>query len=108
MEKPLLEKIIEKLEKIDIRGWEYTTAHGDFIFTTINSGLKFRLSLITDPPMPYKYHFDVIDENKDKKIEYGHKAEKELIKRFYEKIKQEYDKFVENEFQEKLDNFLSE
>ncbi len=108
MEKPPLEKVLEKLGKIDIGGWEHTEDNYYSIFTTSINGLKVRLSLYSDSPLPKQYRLEIKDERGPRKIEYNHKSGKELIKNFYEKIYQTYEKFTENEFQEKLNSLVSE
>jgi len=113
MEKQPLDKIIEKLEKLDIRGWqyEYERNHefpsGCNFLITKTSGLTVYLYKERGCiPTPYCLKFT--NEGGKDELSYGSKKERELVKKFYEKTYELYNKHKTEEFQEKLNNFLSD
>lgn len=106
MEKPPLEKVIEKLEKIDIQAWE----RDGVTFTARVSGLKVRLQVYKDPLNTTCSRIYIGSEDGTRQISYDakNKTEKDMIKGIYEKTCKKYDELKDKEFGERLDNFLSE
>lgn len=106
MEKLPLEKVIEKLEKLDIQAWE----RDGVIFTARVSGLKVRLQVYKDPlNMTYSCIY-IGSEDRTRQISYDAKSktEKDMIKSFYEKTRKKYDELKDKEFEERLQHFLSD
>ncbi len=105
MEKLLLEKVIEKLEKLDIHEWKWVNKR----LVTRTNGMT--VYLYKEPiKIPTSYCLELTnEEDVGLGLEYGSsKKEKELVKKFYEKILETYDKYKKEELQEMLDNFLKE
>lgn len=105
MEKPLLEKIIERLEKLDIREWERDGNR----FNARHSGLLIHLHVYKDMGM-LNCHIEIINEGNDNELCYEAKckADKNIIKNFYDKICKRYHEFKDREFEDKVRNFLSD
>ncbi len=111
MEKPPLDKIIEKLEKLDIREWKTID---DTFFTGWNfsvhiQGLVFHLARYNKND----YGFYIQNEEKSIRIEYNN--QKKIINSFGEKLFKtlaEYKKKElprqEKEFEERLNRFVSD
>lgn len=107
MEKPPLEKIIEKLENIDSKEWEtdlkfkekkHKPRYPDFILNLY--GLRFSLKR----KILGSYVLEIKNPERDVKQVY---ALFEGIKQLYEKLYKELEN-KEKGFKEKLDNFLSD
>lgn len=105
MEKQPLEKIIEKLEKIDIREWE----RDGNSFNARTRGLLIHLHVYKDMGMTC-CHIELISEDKHNELRYDpkNKAEKNMIKSFYEKTCKKYQEYKDTEFEDRVNAFLSD
>lgn len=123
--KPELEKVIKKLEQLDIRQWNWNRKYSEF--TTETNGLTFRLSINKEFQIlsyfskrifkqTFSYH-ELIIKNKEesKRVEYSNKdensfEEKELT-RLYDQLYQSYQPLITNkktEFENMLNSFLQD
>lgn len=114
MEKPPIEKIIEKLEKTDIQRWKlvYEPAFSkNFLFVETN-GLRFSIEKYDKSYSMYienvedrmTNNWGIITYTFDKK----NKAQKAIFEKFYEQILESLREDKEKRALEKLDEFVSE
>lgn len=104
MENPPLEKLIERLEKLDIREWKYEYYNYGHQLVARTNGLIIQL---------YDkggYKIKIVSDQGHKEIAYdpANKTEKDILKKFCERMVKSYEEFREKELQERLDSFLSE
>lgn len=95
MEKLLLEKVIERLEKIDLHEWKWVNNR----LATRTNGMT--VYLYTEPNMiPTQYCLELTnEEDAGRGLKYGSsKKEKELVKKFYRKILETYDKYKKKNY----------
>lgn len=106
MEKPLLEKVIKKLEKLDVRAWRRETLD---CFTTKASGLTVHILRFTELEK-IRYKLELKDDDGYQRISHTsyNKEEKDMLERFYENINEKYNKIKEEEFKEMINNLLSD
>jgi hypothetical protein len=121
MERPQLEKVIEKLKGLDIQRWKFIHEHvysGDFLITETN-GLRFSIfKRGSKGRMEDTFRYSVFVEDAGDEItnncfiEYTFdkksKPQRELLDKFYEKTLAALKGYKEKEIKEKLDNFVSE
>lgn len=117
MEKPELEKILKKLEKLDLHRWEWKGQYYGPAFIARMGYLTFYLSKEKDHFVSVWKddkicHFLTI-ENEDKSIKivysYRSKSTEEIeIKNFYEKLRSALKESREKRFEQSLNEFLSE
>ncbi len=114
MEKPELEKVIEKLEKLDIREWNILTHRNEIPdLTAKTKGLVVSIKLY-ESNNPIKmlfpfclfdemiYSIAIQDENQKVFIEYRDDSKKGKIYKFYEKLCKNLEKFKEDEFSRRI------
>ena len=103
MENPPLEKIIKRLEKLDIREWKYEYYSYGYQFVARTNGLVIELR---DKEDCLKVTSDY--GHKSMVYEPTNKAEKDMLKKFCEKITKTYEGHIEKELQDRITNFLSD
>ncbi len=112
MEKPPLEKIIEKLEKLDIQEWSTSPYLKDMPGLTAKTN-----GLVIDVKPYYKeklnpfaeelwYCIFLQDENQKLFIEYRDHAKKGGIHKFYEKLCRKLEDFSVSEFEKRVQDFI--
>ncbi len=106
MEKPPLEKVIEKLEKLDARAWKRETFD---CYTTKISGLTVHILQFTDLER-IMYKLELVDDDGYQRVSYTsyNEEQKGMLKNFYESVSEEYHKVKGKEFKEMIDNLLSD
>ncbi|MDP2906838.1 MAG: hypothetical protein Q8O03_02760 [Nanoarchaeota archaeon] len=104
MERPPLEKLIERLEKLDIQEWKYEYYTYGHQLVARTNGLIIPLYHKGD------YQIKIMSDQRHKEISYqpANKTEKDMLKKFCEKIAKSYEELREKELQERIDSFLSE
>jgi len=104
MEKPKLEKIIKRLERLDIREWKREYYDYGMQLVARTNGLIIQLYDKGD------YQIKIMSDYGHKEVSYKHvsKTEKDMLKKFCEKIAKSYEELREKELQERLDRFLSD
>ncbi|MDP2906840.1 MAG: hypothetical protein Q8O03_02770 [Nanoarchaeota archaeon] len=121
MEKLPLEKIIERLEKLDIREWRYTYEapfSGSFLIVETN-GLRFSIAKrgftrrMEDTLKYSMFVEDAGDEiTNDCFVEYifdkKNKPQREILDKFYEKTLTSLKEYKEKTIKEKLNDFVLE
>ncbi len=123
MEKPPLEKVIEKLEKTDLREWKsgllnYYSAFYQPAFTIRLNGLKFKVSRWHPKMMSKVFSYSLsieIDEYtgtmKYEEYEDNSKTKgcrQKMIKDLYENVHKNLLEHREKEFRERLNTFLAD
>lgn len=114
METPELEKIIKKLEEVDIYRWKYVyepSFSRYFLFVETN-GLRFSIAkgsfeysmFIENVEDEISNNWGLIKHTFDKK----NKPQRELLDKFYEKKLASLKEYKEKEIKEKFNSFLSE
>lgn len=115
MEIQELERILEKLEKIEIHNWKFVyepTYTQDFLIAETN-GLKFSIEKKGDSAR-YTMNIENIEEGLTNKCFIYHsfgkkeKPQREMLARFYEKKTASLKEYKERIIKEKLEYFLSE
>jgi len=103
MEKPPLEKVIERLEKLDIREWE----HDDNVFKARYGGVSILLDSYRDMGMTFS-HIEIVSDDRSNRLRYEAKgkSDKNAIKNFYDRLYQRYREFKDKEFEEKIKSLL--
>ena len=106
MEKPPLEKIIEKLEQLDARAWKLET---DYCFITKVSGLTVHVFKFEDLERT-RYKLELVDDDGYQRVSYTsyNAEEKDMLEGFYKNISQKYHQVKEEEFKEMINNLLTD
>lgn len=125
MEKPELEKIVERFKKIDVREWKshgtlnYYSTYYHPVFTIRLNGLKFKVSVRRHPKMTsellsYSLSIEIdeytgtmkYEEYEDNGKTKGHRQK--MIKDLYENVYKNLRGHMEKEFRERLNTFLAD
>jgi len=107
MEKPPLEKLIKRLEELDIHEWQYEDSGYGKRLKTKSSGLTFYLYRVKD--ITSVYYLDIMNECQSKKVSYkSNKKSEGGVKKFYETVSDKRNKIEEEDFNEKVNRWLSE
>ena len=128
MEKPQLEKVIERLKRADLEMWEVDGEEFDAKnpvykprFKITLNGVKFDIRICAKVgEFTTKYYYSLLIENWDRKFEITYdnrknRTEQELLQKFYEDIypilrKREEEKLDQErtEFKKAIDELLSD
>jgi len=114
MDKPPLEKVLEKLKSLDIQRWNHT----EQVFTICNVMGKSLLSIETEGLSFFILQgngYALTIRNTESKLIYkdyigdrNNKANKEMLKNFYETTLASLKEYRKKQLAEKLDSFISE
>jgi len=111
MEKPELEKVIEKLEKLDIREWGISGySFKKPILTAKTNELMFYTKIYDKFEIPFNkicYSIIIQDENQKVFIEYEEEdTKKGKMGKFYENLCKNFEKFNEDELIRRTQDFI--
>lgn len=121
METPELEKIIKKLESLDISRWKYTyePSFSDSFLIVETNGLRFSIKKRGSTGcMENSLRYVVFIENAEDEItnncciehifDKKNKPQREMLKSFYNQTLTSLNKYKEKVIKEKLNDFVSE
>lgn len=108
MERSKLEKLIKKLETLDVREWKYNDSDGNL--TTEVCGMEFRIRIlggvtylnIKNIENSIRVEEREFFDNKETKYLRG------VIEKFYQKTRESLAEYEKKQLTEKLDTFLSD
>lgn len=115
MEKPPLEKVLEKLEKLDTQRWEWKHGYLGPAFTTRIGDLKFYLEKRKKyGAFADKFYYALTIQNIDGSVEIEYfniekqSVEEKELSRLHTKLYSTLKGIREKRFEESIDEFLSE
>lgn len=115
MEKPPLEKIVEKLEKLDLERWEWKYGYTGPTFCTKIGNLKVYVREEKNfGTFVNKYYHSLVIENRDESVSISYynknnqSVEEKEIGQLYKKLYSNLKEIREKRFEEAINEFLSE
>lgn len=110
--KPSLDKVLKRLEELDIQAWERKDNNGGPRFIANVNGLTVYLFIDYIDLGTHYYGLTITNRDGNKNIiykNYGKKsAERKGLENLYQTILKKFDEIQEKEFEEMIKNFLSD
>lgn len=113
MERPSVDKVIERLEKLDIHEWSILGHYGInhvYHLTAKDNGIVINVRLYSRVGLrdDINYCISIQEENQKISLDYSDHSKKGKIYKFYEKLCKNLDELHQEEFKKRIQDFTHE